>query len=62
MKLAKRKAPRFQRGTEFSSYMKDMGKIRDSHYLLVKLNAGSCVFLITQMELQIIEIKSKAGA
>jgi len=39
MKLTKRKVPRFQRDAEFFNHIKGMGKIRDSHYLLVKLNA-----------------------
>gem|GEM_PF-5230045 len=41
MKLTKRKTPRFQRDTEFCNQIIDLSKIRDSHYLLVKLNATS---------------------
>ncbi|MGB3480463.1 MAG: hypothetical protein WBB67_15045 [bacterium] len=39
MKLTKRKAPRFQRDTEFYNQIIDLSKIRDNHYLLVELNA-----------------------
>jgi len=37
MKPTKRKAPRFQRDTEFRNQIIDLSKIRDSHYFLVKL-------------------------
>jgi hypothetical protein len=37
MKPTKRKAPRSQRDTEFCNQIPDLSKIRDSHYLLVKL-------------------------
>lgn len=35
MKITKRKTPRKSRDTEFFNHIKDMGKIRDSHYLLI---------------------------
>ena len=34
-------------------------KRKDGHYLFVKLNASELARMITQMELQIIEIESK---
>jgi len=39
MKLTKRKTLRLLQDTGFFNHIKDMGKIRDNHYLLVELNA-----------------------
>jgi hypothetical protein len=53
MKVTKRKAPRYlslttfrdlRQDTGFYSQIKDLSKIRDSHYLLAKLNVSECDF------------------